>query len=119
MNILVDENIPKVTVETLRSLGHIVSDLRGTPGQGAEDAELWTKALHERALIITTDKGFTNYRSEAHFGILVIRLRQPNLAKIHARVLLAIGRHDPGDWPNLTLVMRDAVQSEFRYIAAR
>lgn len=116
MNIFVDENIPKLTVETLRSGGHIVSDLRGTPEQGAEDGEVWNRVLFEKALLITTDKGFAGHRSEPHFGILVIRLRQPNLAKIHARVMLAMSRPDAEDWRNLTLVMRDSVQSEFRYV---
>lgn len=117
MNILVDENIPKLTVETLRLDGHVVSDLRGTPDQGAEDPDVWNMVLRDKALLITTDKGFTSHRSEPHFGILVIRLRQPNLAKIHARVMLAMSRHEAADWPNLTLVMRDTVQSAFRYVA--
>jgi predicted nuclease of predicted toxin-antitoxin system len=116
MIILVDENIPKFTVDTLRSNGHLVSDLRGTPDQGAEDPDVWNMALREKALLITTDKGFTNHRSEPQFSILVIRLRQPNLAKIHARIMLAMSRHKTADWPNLTLVMRDTVQSEFRYV---
>jgi hypothetical protein len=33
MNIVVDENIPKLTVEALRRDGHTVTDLRGTPKQ--------------------------------------------------------------------------------------
>ena len=119
MNILVDENVPKFTVYALRAAGHVVSDLRGTPDQGSEDPIVWKKVLRQKALLITTDKGFTSRRSEAHFGILVIRLRQPNLAKIHARVMLAMQLHKPGDWPNLTLVMRDAVQSAFRYVPER
>ncbi len=90
MNILVDENIPKATVEALRSLGHLVRDLRGTPDQGAEDPDVWNMVLREKALLITTDKGFTIHRSEPHFGILIIRLRQPNLASIHARVMMAM-----------------------------
>jgi len=34
MNIYVDENIPLVTVEELRNLGHDVLDIRGTADQG-------------------------------------------------------------------------------------
>ena len=116
MNILVDENIPKLTVEALRADGHNVSDLRGTPDQGADDLDVWEEVLQQKALLITTDKGFTSHRGEAHFGILVIRLRQPNLAKIHARVVLAMKLHTPTDWPNLTVVMRDVVQSTFRFV---
>jgi hypothetical protein len=85
--------------------------------QGAEDPDVWNMALREKALLITTEKGFTNHRSEPHFGILVICLRQPNLAKIHARIKLAMSGHEAADWPNLTLVLRDTVQSAFRYVA--
>ena len=116
MNILVDENIPKFTVEALRSDGHNVRDLRGTSDQGVDDTEVWRKVLNERALLVTTDKGFTTHRSEPHFGILIIRLRQPNLSKIHAHVMLALKLHGPESWSNLTVVMRDAVQSEYRYL---
>jgi len=62
MRILVDENIPLVTVERLRELGHDVLDIRGTADQGLEDPELWSRALAERRLLITTDRGFTEYR---------------------------------------------------------
>jgi predicted nuclease of predicted toxin-antitoxin system len=31
MKILVDENIPRMTVDRLRELGHEVRDVRGTP----------------------------------------------------------------------------------------
>lgn len=117
MNIVVDENMPKLTVKTLRSNGHVVFDLRGTPDQGAEDLEVWNKAQQKKALLITTDKGFASHRSEPHFGILLIRLHQPNLSKIHARVILAMSLHEAADWPNLTLVMRDTVQSTFRFFA--
>lgn len=106
-----------MTVEALRSAGHIVSDLRGTPQQGIDDEDVWVRVLSEKALLVTTDKGFTSHRSEPHFGILVIRLRQPNLARIHARIMLAISLHEAADWQNLTIVMRDAVQSAFRYHA--
>jgi hypothetical protein len=43
MKILVDENIPRITVERLPELGHDVRDVRRTPDQGVEDAELWKR----------------------------------------------------------------------------
>ena len=58
MKILVDENIPSITVHELRSLGHDVLDVRGTPQQGIEDADLWRLAQLQGRLLITTDKGF-------------------------------------------------------------
>ena len=115
MIIVVDENIPKMTVQGLRDEGHVVWDLRGTTDQGADDETVWRNVQLKQALLITTDKGFTRYRSEEHYGILIIRLRQPNLAKIHSRVMMAVDRRKSDDWPNLTVVVRDTVQSIFRY----
>ncbi|MGD0498711.1 MAG: DUF5615 family PIN-like protein [Bryobacteraceae bacterium] len=45
MKILVDENIPRMTVERLRGLGHDVRDVRGTADQGAAGAALWNVAI--------------------------------------------------------------------------
>jgi predicted nuclease of predicted toxin-antitoxin system len=57
MRILVDENIPRMTVDRLRELGHDVKDIRGTGDKGLADADLWDLAVRERRLLITTDKG--------------------------------------------------------------
>jgi len=114
MNICVDENIPFVTVEELRNLGHDVLDIRGTADQGMSDEKLWARTQAERRLLITTDKGFVQGRDEAHSGILVVRLRQPNEQKIHHRVIQAMNQFSEQEWPGLLVVMRDAVQSTWR-----
>lgn len=114
MKILVDENIPAITSAHLKEQGHDVEDIRGTSHQGMDDRELWRKALRERRLLITTDKGFTEHRNEAHFGLLIIRLRQPSRTKIHQRVLQALRRYPPYQWPGLMVVMRDTFQSSWK-----
>jgi predicted nuclease of predicted toxin-antitoxin system len=115
MKVLVDENIPHMTVDHLRELGHDVKDIRGTCDQGLADSDLWVLAMDEARLLITTDKGFTEYRGVAgHNGILVVRLRQPNRLKIHESVMLAMRRFQEGDWPSLLVVMRDATISTSR-----
>lgn len=114
MKILVDENIPLRTVEALRALGHDVLDIRGTADEGMKDEPLWELIQREGRLLITTDKGFTQYRDYAHHGILIVRLRQPNREKIHDRVMRAIARFSDEQWPGLLVVMRDAVQSVSR-----
>ncbi len=114
MKILVDENIPRITVNRLLELGHDVKDIRGTPDQGLDDPDLWSVAMTEGRLLITTDKGFTENRASAHQGILIVRLRQPNRMKIHQSVLNAMARFPDAEWAGLLVVMRDAMMSTSR-----
>jgi predicted nuclease of predicted toxin-antitoxin system len=114
MKILADENIPRMTVQQLRDLRHDVRDVRGTPEQGVPDPDLWTAAMTEGRALITTDRGFTEYRRMDHQGILIVRLRQPNRRKIHQAVMLALGRFEESEWPGLLLVVRDATLSVSR-----
>jgi predicted nuclease of predicted toxin-antitoxin system len=114
MKILTDENIPRMTVEWLRTVGHNVRDLRGTPEQGAADARLWELAIADERTLITTDKGFTEHRAEPHYGILVVRLRQPNRERIHSAILNAMKRVREPERPNLLVVVRDRTMSTSR-----
>ena len=114
MKILLDENIPNITIRELRAMGHDVLDIRGTARQGMFDDELWPFAQTEQRMLITTDKGFVEHRAEKHCGILVVRLRQPNEQRIHARILAAFREFAEADWPGLLVVMRDTVQSVHR-----
>ena len=114
MKILVDENIPASTVTELREQGHDVLDIRGTSDQGMADQELWQKAVQEQRLLITTDKGFAEHREDRHYGLLIIRLKQPSRVKIHERVLQALRRYAANQWPGLMVVMRDAFQSTWK-----
>ena len=62
MKIFVDENIPVMTVEGLRAMGHDVTDIRGTEKEGLSDFGIWEIVQKEKRLIITTDKGFSTHR---------------------------------------------------------
>jgi predicted nuclease of predicted toxin-antitoxin system len=115
MKIFVDENIPLITVKQLRSKGFDVTDIRGTPDQGMPDEHLWERALQEKRLLITTDKGFSNYRYKDHYGLLIIRLKQPTRLKIHQYVMQAIEKYSEKDWRGMLVVMRDSVQSSWRF----
>ena len=114
VRILVDENIPRLTADRLRELGHDVLDIRGTAEQGLADDDLWSVAVRESRLLITTDKGFTKYRTTPHHGILIVRLRQPNRTRIHHSVMQAIERFTDDHWHGLLVVMRDATMSTSR-----
>jgi predicted nuclease of predicted toxin-antitoxin system len=85
MKILVDEHIPLMTVRALRLIGHDVHDIRGTLDEGMQDDALWAMAQQEERLLMTTDKGFTQYRMARHHGVLIIRLRQPTPSYGHSQ----------------------------------
>lgn len=114
MNVFVDENIPLITVAALRTLGHDVRDIRGTSQEGSDDEAVWQMAQAERRLLVTTDRGFAARRAEAHHGVLIVVLRHPNAAKIHARVLQAMTEFAPHEWPGLLVVLRDTARSLWR-----
>ena len=114
MKILVDEHIPLMTVQELRVLGHDVRDIRGTPDQELQDDALWLMAQREERLLITTDKGFTQYRAISHYGVLIVRLRRPNRHKIHQRIMQALRQFRDIEWPGLLVAMRDFAQSTWR-----
>jgi predicted nuclease of predicted toxin-antitoxin system len=111
VKILVDENIPRMTVAALKGLGHDVRDVRGTPDEGVPDQRLWQIAQQEARLLITTDKGFAVHRQRDHFGALIVRLRHPNRQAIHDRVLLALARFSQKRWPGMIVVVRDRAVS--------
>lgn len=116
MKIFVDERIPAMTVQALTSIGHEIRDIRGTPDEGIQDDALWEMVQGERRVLITTDKGFTQYRTSEHYGVLIVRLRQPNRHKIHQRVMQAIEQVAETEWPGLLVIMRDKVQSIWRMV---
>lgn len=114
MKITVDEHIPLMTVRALRDMGHDVDDIRGTADEGMQDEILWERAQREGRLLITTDKGFTQYRTAQHYGILIIRLRKPNRQKIHHRIVYTMSQFAEEEWPGLLVIMRDVAQSTWR-----
>jgi predicted nuclease of predicted toxin-antitoxin system len=79
-----------------------------------KDSPAWSIAQSEKRIIVTTDKGFANRRSEQHHGILIVRLRKPNLEKIHARVLDAISQVLETEWPGLLITIRDETKAVWR-----
>lgn len=114
MRILVDENIPLMTANELCSLGNNVMDIRGTDLEGIDDEELWKIVLKEKRLLISTDKGFVRNRHEKHYGILIIRLKQPNRLKIHRKVMKGISLFNEKDWSRMTVVMQDMFHSTWK-----
>ena len=114
MKFLVDENIPLMTVDALRSQAHDVLDIRGSDLQGIDDDMLWALAQSETRILITTDKGFTRFRTESHSGMLIVLLGQPSRIAIHDRIILVLKQQPADFWSGLTIVVRDRVKSVFK-----
>jgi predicted nuclease of predicted toxin-antitoxin system len=64
MKISVDENIPIISIDALRKMGHTVKDIRGTINEGMTDDSIWEMTQNEKYLLITTNKGFAHYRTQ-------------------------------------------------------
>ena len=65
-------------------------------------------------LFITTDRGFAQFRTEAHHGLLIVLLRNPNRYRIHQRIMQSLARLPEADWSGLLVVSRDRTQSVWR-----
>jgi len=115
MKLLVDEHIPRMTVQALVDMGHDVLDIRGSELEGLPDNELWDLAQSQQRVLVSADKGFTKYRQSVHFGILIVRLRRPNRHNIHTRIIQAINQFEETEWGNLLVTMRDVAQSVARF----
>ena len=114
MKIFVDENIPRMTVKLLIEKGHDVRNIRESTLEGMPDKNIWDLIQNENRMLITTDKGFMQYRSNHHKGMLIVRLKKPNRHKIHNRTMKAITQFSEEEWEGLIVVMRDNVQSVSR-----
>jgi hypothetical protein len=80
-----------------------------------EDPDLWSAAQDGGHLLISTDRGFTEFRMRPHHGIVIDRLRQPNRLKINQAVMLAIERFQDTKWAGLLVVVRDSTLSLSRF----
>jgi len=89
MNIKLDENLPFQLADVLRSFGHDVHTVTGEGLAGRPDEQIWNAAQAEKRLFVTQDMGFSDSRQFSpgtHFGLLVIRLREPRRRSLIARV---------------------------------
>lgn len=113
MKILVDENIPKITVQEIKIIYPDIKDIRGTIEEGVGDDEIWEIVQNEDRLLITTDKGFSKYRHQNHSGIIIILLKQPTLIKIHQRAIPTLHEYSESEWKNRLVIVRDTVKSSW------
>ena len=88
MKIKLDENLPVQTALNLRSLGHDVHTIPEEGLSGSDDDHIWSVTQREERFLITQDLDFSDARKfapETHYGIALIRLRQPSRRSLVTR----------------------------------
>lgn len=81
VRILVDEDMPKKSVEFLISLGFDVIYVPSARLKGMANGTLIKKAIKERRIFMTRDQDFLNekiYPLGSHYGIVVFKLQRQN-----------------------------------------
>lgn len=110
MRIKVDENLSVVIARELRSLGHDAEHVRDEGLTGAPDPEVWAAAQREQRFLITQDVRFTDLRvlgRESHSGLLLIRLKEPDIFTLIALVCELFVRPDVESWHGCVVVRSD------------
>ena len=93
MRLLLDENIPQLTGDVLRALGH---DILHAPVQTKDDT-IARLAEARRAILLTRDGDFLNLLPPRHSGIIVIRIHPPFAEAITPAVRSLLESH-PARW---------------------
>lgn len=110
MKFLLDENFPKSARKLLQSEGHDVWDVRGTPQEGAADADVFAEAQNKAGVFLTTDRDFFHtvpHMYSHHHGVVVIALRQPNRKNILERLEWFLQHFGSADITNRVFELRD------------
>ncbi len=83
MNAVIDEDLPRSLADTLPDLGFTVFDIRDHGLRGSGDAQIFTFAQKQKAVLFSGDLGFSNiiaFPLGKHNGICVLRF--PNEASV-------------------------------------
>jgi predicted nuclease of predicted toxin-antitoxin system len=110
MKIKVDENMPLRLSLRLRELGHEVKTVLDEGLSGHNDWNVWKAAQAEGRLLISQDLNFSDTRRFApgtHYGLLLVRLRNPGRRALTARVETAFSTEDVAKWSGCFVVLSD------------
>ena len=75
LKFLIDEDMPRSTLNVFKTTGYEVSDVRDCGLRGASDEEVFEFAQRSEAVIVTGDVGFGNlfrFPMGNHHGILIV-----------------------------------------------
>jgi len=94
MRLLADENLPRLSVQMLRSRGHDVIWVK-EERPGITDPAVLSFATSERRLLLTFDKGdfgklIFQDKQKAPFGIILFRLRNERLPSEIAQIIVNV-----------------------------
>ena len=111
MRVCANENVSADCVNRLRQSGHDVSWIRevASVASGSSDPDALARALAEKRLLITFDKGFgeLDFRrgAKASQGVVLFRISQPSALAVAERVAAVLASRD--DWPGHFSVVDD------------
>ena len=112
MKLIADENISKWTIMKLRNAGYDGLRIQEFLPRGTPDARIIKIAIEHKAILITTDDDFGNtilYPPENHFGVIIVKLHQPNRHLITERLMEAISQMDSSKIIHRVFIIKDTV----------
>ncbi|MGB9337439.1 MAG: DUF5615 family PIN-like protein [Candidatus Acidiferrales bacterium] len=110
MRIKLDENLPVSLKSAIEKFGHDVDTTQHEGLRGRTDREVWDAAQKDRRFLITQDLDFSDIRRFApgsHHGLLLIRLRSPDLRILIDRVTELFRSDDSASWTGCVVIATD------------
>ena len=109
MRLKLDENMPGLLTETLRSSGHDVHTAADEGLLGEPDEIVWNAVVREERLLLTLDRDFGRLAtgSGGHSGAIVLRPRDANQAAIVTLALRALALAADVDMKNRVAIFED------------
>ena len=110
MKIKLDENIPASLEGPISSHGHDVDTVISEGIAGHDDTVVWRYATEAGRFLITQDLDFSDIRRfvpGTHHGILLVRLRDPGIHALSARIAGLFQTEDVDDWTGCLVVATD------------
>lgn len=111
MKIKLDENMPATLATRLQALGHNVDTTPSEGLTGRDDNEVWHAAQQAERFLITQDLDFSDLRRfepGKHRGILLVRLRIPERARVIDRVCALFAAEPVSEWTGCFIVATDS-----------
>ena len=110
MKIKLDENMPQSLVLALARLGHEIDTAMSEGLTGLNDAAVFAASQAAQRFFVTQDLDFSDLRRFApgtHHGLMLIRLRSPGAARLHARVTSAFTMYPADELRGCFVVVSD------------